>query len=81
MIVMSTQTVYEYMIEQKLLDKVLEACENDEHREAALKTAKKLCERMDPFIESLRKSCKTEKDREAILNAILKARGGQNAGT
>ena len=39
---MSTQTVYEYMIEQKLLDKVLEACENDEHREAALKTAKKL---------------------------------------
>jgi len=78
---MSTQTVYEYMMEQKLLDNTLEACENDEQREAALKTAKKLCERMDPFIESLRKSCKTEEDRETILNAILKSRGGQNAGT
>ncbi len=76
---MSTQTVYEYMMEQKLLDKALEACENDDQREATLKHAKTLCERLDPFINSLRETCKTDKDREAIFEAIVNARGGKNA--
>ena len=78
---MSTQTVYEYLMEQKLLDKALEACEDDEQRDATLQHTKTLCARLDPFINSLRETCKTDKDREAILEAIMNARGGKNAGT
>jgi hypothetical protein len=71
--------VYEYMMEHKLIDNLLEACENDEQREAAKQYAKQICASFDPFINNVRERTKTEEDREALLNAILEAKGKRNA--
>jgi len=76
---MNMQTVYEYMMEQGLLNAALDACENDEQRDAAKKHAQSVCERLDPFINSLREQCKTEEDREALLKAVMSAGGHKNA--
>jgi len=75
---MNTQTVYEYMMEQGLLNAALDACENDEQRDATKKHAQATCERLDPFINSLREQCKTEEDRKALFEAIATAGGRKN---
>ena len=74
---MDAQTVYDYMMEQKLFDHVLDVCETDEQKEAALQHARQVCAKFDPFIATLRESCKTDEDRDALLRAIMDARGGK----
>tara|TARA_R110002060_G_scaffold54022_3_gene64650 strand:- start:31 stop:267 length:237 start_codon:yes stop_codon:yes gene_type:complete len=76
---MNMQTVYEYMMEQGLLNSALEACENDNQREATKKHAQSVCEKLDPFINSLRNQCKSEDDRKALLESIITAGGQKNA--
>ena len=76
---MDMQTVYEYMMEQGLLNAVLDACEDDEQREATKKYAQSVCAKMDPFINSLREQCKNDEEREALLKSIVTAGGQKNA--
>ena len=71
--------VYEFMMENKLIDGLLEACENDEQREAAKLYAKQVCEKFDPFINSVREQAKTGEGKEALMNAILETRGKGDA--
>jgi len=74
---MSTQTVYEYMMENKLIDHLLDACENDEQREATRAYAKDVAAQLDPFINQVRERCKTDEDREALLKEVLDLRQGK----
>jgi hypothetical protein len=76
---MDMQTVYEYMMEQGLLNAALDACEDDEQREATKKFAQSVCAKMDPFISSLREQCKNDEEREALLKSIVTAGGQKNA--
>ena len=76
---MNMQTVYEDMMEQGMLNAALDACENDEQREATKKHAQSVCEKIDPFIGSLREQCKNEEDRDALLKSVITAGGRKNA--
>mgnify|MGYP003128858601 CR=1 FL=1 len=76
---MDMQTVYEYMMEQGLLNAALDACEDDEQREATKKYAQSVCAKMDPFINSLREQCKNDEERESLLKSIVTAGGQKNA--
>ena len=76
---MDMQTVYGYMMEQGLLNAALDACENDEQRETTKKYAQSVCEKMDPFINSLREQCKNKEDKESLLKSIVTAGGRKNA--
>ena len=71
--------VYEFMMENKLIDDLLEACENDEQREAAKLYAKQMCAKFDPLINSVREQTKTDEGKEALMTAIDEARGNRDA--
>jgi len=74
---MSTQTVYEYMMENKLIDHLLDACENDEQRIATRAYAKDMAAQLDPFISQVRERCKTDEDREVLLKEVLDLHQGK----
>tara|TARA_R110000796_G_scaffold251783_2_gene384021 strand:+ start:81 stop:317 length:237 start_codon:yes stop_codon:yes gene_type:complete len=67
---MKNQTVYEYMTEHKLLEHMLNACENDEQRNATIAYAKDIAAKLDPLINSTRKACETEEGRKELLDSL-----------
>ena len=71
--------VYEFMMEHKLIDNLLDACENDEQKEAAKEYAKQICASFDPFINNVRERTRTEEGREALMTAILEAKENRDA--
>ena len=67
---MKDQTVYEYMMEHKLLEHMLDACENDEQRKATVAYAKDIAAQLDPLINSTRKACQTDGGRKELLDKL-----------